>query len=323
MLRPFVLIFLAVLGDTASGQNLVPNPSFEEYTVCPSNIGQIDRSVGWTSLSGSTDYFNACAAGDSMGVPFNQMGYQDAASGIAYAGVANFVFGLPYYRENLISELETAMIPGTSYSLSMKVSPGGFGSDPVNSARWVSSGIGMRFSTIVLAPGIIQDNQASMWLPTLLDDTATWTTLSAVFVADSAYQYVILGCFWEDQSLDTALSDSTALLDGAYSFIDDVCVSPQPGYCDLWSSIGESSLPSWSVENQLVTHELVVVCNKGSDLPRDCSLRDTSGRLIRHLRMSTERMIIPMSDLPAGLYILMSPDISGNFPPISVVHINP
>ena len=78
-------IFLSYLGHT---QNLVPNNSFEQYSICPNNYHQINYSLFWFnpcdppygpigSYSGSSDYYNACDT-FLMGVPYNGWGFQPA-----------------------------------------------------------------------------------------------------------------------------------------------------------------------------------------------------------------------------------------------------
>ncbi len=68
------------LSLTGGAQNLVPNPSFEVFTSCPYQAGDIDKANGWTSLCGSPDYFNTCNQYD-WAVPNNIFGYQLPASG--------------------------------------------------------------------------------------------------------------------------------------------------------------------------------------------------------------------------------------------------
>jgi len=50
------------------GQNLILNPSFENYKACPSNITNFNALVEDVSLptSSSGDYFNSCGSGDFM-----------------------------------------------------------------------------------------------------------------------------------------------------------------------------------------------------------------------------------------------------------------
>ena len=72
----FILQFTVCI--SAFAQNLVPNPSFEDYCSCPDNSGQVYRAIGWTSFGNSSDYFNCCAPPGAQSVPLNPSGYQCA-----------------------------------------------------------------------------------------------------------------------------------------------------------------------------------------------------------------------------------------------------
>lgn len=42
-------------------QNLVPNPSFEQISTCPSSLAQLQLATGWISIE-SPDLFSTCAS---------------------------------------------------------------------------------------------------------------------------------------------------------------------------------------------------------------------------------------------------------------------
>src|SRR5216683_763724 len=71
--------------------NLVPNYSFEVYDTCPNTYSQIYYAIPWFSSlpcqCGSSDYYNACAGGPLVSVPSNGGGYQNARTGVGYAGI--------------------------------------------------------------------------------------------------------------------------------------------------------------------------------------------------------------------------------------------
>ncbi|MCX6199441.1 MAG: hypothetical protein NTY88_09500 [Bacteroidetes bacterium] len=56
----FSLFLFLLLAQFVQGQNLVPNPSFEDTDVCPVGIGDVEKATGWGSYSYTPDYFNAC-----------------------------------------------------------------------------------------------------------------------------------------------------------------------------------------------------------------------------------------------------------------------
>jgi len=86
-----LLLFLIILPCIGFSQNLVKNPSFEEYKYCPL-VWDFDNNVkDWYSLSNGV-YFNSCAPSYSNGVPKNRWGNQLAHSGNAYASVLVYYY---------------------------------------------------------------------------------------------------------------------------------------------------------------------------------------------------------------------------------------
>jgi len=89
------------------GQNLVPNPSFEDTIQCPFGSGHIHDAFGWFTLCGSSDYFNACANAYAPinGVPTNFAGSKYAYDGNGYAGLITYYepdsLFIPNYREDI------------------------------------------------------------------------------------------------------------------------------------------------------------------------------------------------------------------------------
>lgn len=213
------------------GQNLVSNGSFEQYSSCPDDLFQIDRALGWSAIVGSPDYFNACSDTVVTGVPANGVGYQHASDGQAYIGSATYATG-QLAREPVQAELTMPMEIGQLHFLSMRVSPGGFGSIQSYTAGLASSGIGLRFSTIALDWSLdLLDNAPVLHMSSVLEDTSQWTTLAGYYVPDSAYRFVQIGNFFTDAATQSQLMDPGALTMAAYAFIDDVCVSALPGVC--------------------------------------------------------------------------------------------
>ena len=94
---------LLVANNSLHGQNLVPNPSFEEINYCPSTLIEIQASKNWMNFGNSPDYFNACAT-NGVNVPNCEFGFQYAhAGGYAYAGLTTYQVPYdpsgPNYRE--------------------------------------------------------------------------------------------------------------------------------------------------------------------------------------------------------------------------------
>jgi len=72
-------------------QNLVPNPSFEEYVNCPNDYGESFELRNWFIAISNPDYFHACDGyNDTCGVPINVWGFQQPASGDGYIGMITY-----------------------------------------------------------------------------------------------------------------------------------------------------------------------------------------------------------------------------------------
>ena len=305
----FLLFFWGA--PTTQAQNLVPNPSFEEYTSCPSYHSQIDSAFGWQSIGISPDYFNSCAD-DTVGVPFNCMGYQQAFEGEGYAGLGFYpLYGKEYMQAELTQPLEI----GALTCLAMRVSPGGFGIPFWTTPALAADHIGMRLSTAPLEHfsfyGEFEFNDAALFMPGVLSDTSSWTLLNVEVIADSAYQYVQIGNFFTDGVCTSVVLDPALDWKVAYAFVDAVYVSQQPGGCA--SVTGISDLKPPTTPGLLVCSGILQI---GSDLlgalggPVQARLFDNTGRVLgsRIIDNSVSAFTWDLSFLPEGLYYLYLQD---------------
>jgi hypothetical protein len=99
---------------TTTAQNLVPNNSFEEMTLCPGNftLNEMQTIKGWWQGSeGTPDYFNVCST--KAGVPENMFGSQLAKEGNAYAGLVLYsISNGTTYREYIQTKLTRPLAAG-------------------------------------------------------------------------------------------------------------------------------------------------------------------------------------------------------------------
>jgi len=89
-LKTFVLLVFLLFSFSGMifTQNLVKNPSFEEYYICPVSIVLGHNAIDWYGLPHGSTYYNSCAEPYThLGVPVNLKGYQPARTGNAYASV--------------------------------------------------------------------------------------------------------------------------------------------------------------------------------------------------------------------------------------------
>jgi len=118
-----LIALLTLLWLHSTAQNLVPNPSFEQYSLCPVYPGDF-YPLNWNGYK-SPDYFNECD--DSLfyvSVPHNSAGFQYAHTGFAYSGLYARATSNNYtnYREIIRTKLIDTLIIGTKYYVSFYAS---------------------------------------------------------------------------------------------------------------------------------------------------------------------------------------------------------
>ncbi len=224
-----VLIINLMLHHNSIGQNLVPNPSFENYSSCPTSSGYIYEAPPWfqpriwngnTTNGSSSDFYNTCSnsLNPQAGIPSNDFGYQYARTGDGYAGIY-VSFGYTY-AEYIEVPLSAPLIANRKYCLSFYVS--------LSAKYWLAtSNIGAYFSTdsllfVSYSPNVIDsvipqiDNPSS----NILNDTANWMLVSGSFIAAGGEKFMTIGNF-HDSINATFQSLPWGQGDAAYYYFDD------------------------------------------------------------------------------------------------------
>jgi|GEM_PF-5416798 len=236
----------------SQAQNLVPNPGFETVVNCPDNHSQLSRAAGWAPpTDGTSDYFHTCSTYPWTNVLNNMTGSETPHSGNAYAGF--FAYGCSgtkllageidtNVREYLQIRLTAPLVPGQRYNVRFFVSLGdGFnGNGEIDVA---TDDIGACFSV-----GPIQRFSPSWFGTTLpivrtpqvrnpegnfLSVTDGWMEISGCLIADSAYEYITLGCFKSSDISLMHVNNSFPLSDMSYYYIDDISVTPGLNATDI------------------------------------------------------------------------------------------
>jgi len=201
----------------------------------------------WYTCSADPDYFNACDLTNSFGVPSNGFGFQQAAEGNAYCGFYAFgVYSTSWlYKEYLGCRLINPMIVGHKYYVSFKINLSGH-----PAIDMAINNIGLLFSTLSYQDyfpydsiwGIPTNNFAHIVDTNIITDTMNWTAIKGSIVADSAFQYILLGNFFDRAHTDTILLNNIYFYHKAYYFIDDVCVSEDSLTCNQPDDIKDNNL---------------------------------------------------------------------------------
>jgi len=278
-------------------QNLVLNPSFENYSTCPSAPGDIYKAIGWDTYNGSPDYFNSCGSG-GVQVPGNSFGYQQAAAGNAYAGIITYYNG-GLSREIIGDSLSTLLVPTQKYYLSFKINR----ADDETIIGYSTNKIGARFTTIK-SFSVNINNTPHIFSNSVITDTTNWIRVTGSFVADSAYQYLLIGNFFDDAN--TTITNQTSGI-YAYYFIDEVCLSTDSMFCanfttsidEFYNSQGIFLFPNPS------NHEVLIKIFSEAEMCIYSSL----GQIIVTNSIGSEWRIIT-SDWANGIYFVKINDIT-------------
>ena len=226
-----------------TSDNMVYNPSFEDYRSCPQKIEALgvmtDVEAWWQPTKGSSDYFNACGSRDCA-VPRNKMGYQTAHNGQAYCGI---YCSQANYREYLQTELKQPLEAGHRYHVSFWVSLADKSPHAIATlgALFTREMIDDTTSWDILMERETMENEgnelvsiATYLMPQILNptdstlaDSKIWREVSGEFTAEGGERFLTIGNFADfNHSIVTTIESPNAILQGAYYYIDDVSVIP-------------------------------------------------------------------------------------------------
>lgn len=301
MKKNILTIYLLLIGLCVFAQNIVPNPSFEVYSLCPNAPSQINRAIDWNSYRTTPDYYNTCDASTSASVPNNWAGFQFAATGNAYAGFFTYS-SLVQYREYLGAQLINPLVVGQRYYVNIKVSL-----TNSSGALCATNNIGVLFSTKSYSDSIPTPitNFAHIFTSTPIQDTTNWTTISGSFIADSAYQYVIIGNFFDDAQTDFIKMNSSNNC-YSYYYVDDICVSTDALTCGI-TAVNENKnvmesifvFPNPTSGNATITYTLPQGETKGEII-----IYDIAGAEVKKVTVTNgnSKIILDNSALQLGTY---------------------
>lgn len=221
-----------------TSENLIYNPSFEEYINCPKKIESLgvllDVEAWYQPTAGSADYFNVCGGRDCR-VPKNKLGTQEAHSGNGYCGI---YCSKDDYREYIQTQLKEPLKQGKQYRLSFYVSLSEYSSAAVATIGGYFSKeriedttrrIIMHRSTHEASHRATQTlssyyhAQVENPFDSILSDTERWQKIEGIFTAEGGEEFLTIGNFNTAAHSNVAYPDTlTYVLPGAYYYIDDI-----------------------------------------------------------------------------------------------------
>ncbi len=225
----FIILFFFTVGYHAQ-QNLIPNPSFEEYTECPSygetGQGEFMKCKYWwypTSPNvGTPDYINTCNNSDPstpgfVGVPYNFLGNQYAFHGDAYVALATSQYNLSQEYSSKSSEiiatkLHHKLTPCVEYTFAMRVSLCELSSHACDDIQIHLSRDSLFFNNMNSIQSI-----SPTWVNTaIIGDTLNWQLISTTFKTSGGEEFLYIGNFLKLDTLDYVFNNSYYSAQGAY-----------------------------------------------------------------------------------------------------------
>ncbi|MFZ1693407.1 MAG: T9SS type A sorting domain-containing protein [Flavobacteriales bacterium] len=307
ILGVYCLLFVAA--PRCEAQNLVPNHSFEEFTDCleVNTAYTVETGpFGWFSAGGTGDYFMSCIPyGGFNGVPLSSWAFQYPQDGECYVGVVTYHQGTGV-REYFMIELIQPLVVGQEYYASFYGSPTWGGSDLYPQVYLASSHIGMLFTTQPVYwsnsdPWPTGGNFAHVYHPWLITDTASWTLVSGSFVADSAYQFLMIGNHFDNAMTDTLHFADFPWVPRAHTLIDNVCVTADPKGCPIALGVPDHLLDAAILFPNPASDEVGL---SGVPSGTKLTIHDGIGRLVLQVEGVASTWRMDASAWARGAYVL-------------------
>lgn len=296
-MKKYLYIYIALLIFTISkSQNLVPNNSFETFTICPNNGGQIESAIPWgaATTNSSTDYYNACSS--SAPVPNYPGGYQIAKTGNAYAGIFLMQYPFSNIREYLQVKLLSPLIQNATYYVEFYVNLRD-GSSTYSSCNNISANFSIT-QPFTATVGTLQSLTAhilNFGNPIIGNDT-TWSKVSGCYTAQGGEEYLTIGNFMDDSNTQILVPNKSS-----YYFVDDVLVEEITGTCvtginELSTIFNFDVYPNPTIDNLKIT-----ISNLNNKEKLSVKIIDVIGKEILNEPYQEE---LDISRLEQGIYFV-------------------
>ena len=223
----FTLGILYLTNYSIRGQNLINNPSFEDYKKCPNTLGTFNLNVtSWSCpTEGSTDYFNTCST--VMSAPENFNGIQHTKEGSAYAGL--YFYAPSDYREYIQVKLKKKLRANKKYQLSFYLSLAEGSDFAVKDFGIICSYKKIKIKTKKeLSKGRLYSIKGNKFHtfeinhPKFHKNKSDWIKVTTSFIAKGYEQYLLIGNLRNNKLTRKVLTSKNKTKKGAYYYIDQV-----------------------------------------------------------------------------------------------------
>ena len=307
-----MVLCLIPIARPLAAQNLVPNPGFEQSDTCLADEFGVLGPHYWYRTNGTPDHLQSCLPyGDFQGLPLNFHTYQEPFEGASCTGLYTYhQNGSTEYREWIMAPLLEPLVVGQIYYCSFWANAA-FGGNAEYPQIWLANDqVGMRFTTTSVPPWNVGDpypvppNHAHILYPQILSDTVGWTLVNGSFVADSAYQYLMIGQFFSNTLSDTLHFAPPGSVfwwyPRGYTLVDAVCVSASPEGCDLGQVVSEAVAMAPTVYPNPAL-DAVVFGNASGAVVR---VVDLLGQEVWLGQVESDRYVLGVGHWSRGAYVL-------------------
>jgi hypothetical protein len=227
-MKNILLISFWFINFQLYAQNLLLNPGFEDYRLCPTGITSMNYNSEiipfWSCpTKGTPDYFNKCSK-DDVGVPRNFAGDSNPVSGKGYLGLllcgSKFNQG---YREYAQGKLIQPLIKGQDYLVKLNYRLASLSKYSVNQ-------LGIYMSVDSLYINTREELKFNPQIKFDLKVSDDWILQKEIYTAKGGEKYLIIGNFNDSlHTIRTTVNDYISNRRGkeyAYYYLDDISIEP-------------------------------------------------------------------------------------------------
>ena len=257
-----LLCFISLIyPNKVSGQNLVPNPSFETG-YCGNQF--LNSYCYWFKPKndwGTPDVFENDSNAALNNFPCPRLVGQNTWAGNAYTPFGTRFLGmLMYYpqggqidsRENICTRLTDSLVEGKRYKI-------GFHAKFANRSQYAINHFGIKLSSDTLTCSSnhhLINETPTLESPLSLLDSTNWTTFETEYLATGGEKYLTIGNFYAD-------SNCTILNNPLYNPTDTFCLLSRYGGYYFFDSVFVEEIKTESIASTLPDN-IVIAPNPGT-----------------------------------------------------------
>lgn len=229
MMKAIFILFFNIIFMFCQSQNIVLNPSFEEYKYCPELLGNFNKNVlNWSTPNySSTDYIHSCSK--TIGF-INFFGDQNPKTGEAYIGM--YVMAPEDYREYIQGKFTNALTKGEKYTISFYISLAEKSSHAIKDlgVLFLNKPIKKPSEKVINIHEVLNNIKNSHFIlinsHQYYTDKERWEKVTFDYVAKGFEQFFIIGNFDTNKNIATAKIQESKNPDASYYFFDEISIKP-------------------------------------------------------------------------------------------------